>query len=501
MNFFKNIAEQARTIWRQSSAASRAGLVAVALLCLAVVIGVGVWSSRPDYVALASNLDPAQSSAVVAKLESQGIEFKLDFSGSTVLVASHDLSKARLAAGDLIAPDARAESDFESSFLEDPSLSEYKLLRRQEASLARTVMKIQGVHSATVHLAQAEPTPFVREQAPSTASVIVELRPGATFTAQQAAGVQQLVAGAVAGLTPQSVVVSDNRGRVLSADVASAGNDIAGQFELRRSLEAELGAKAEVMLAQMLGPGKAIVRVTADIDFTRTRRTETNFDPDQQVKRSEFIKTTSRKEAGSDAPNSVNDEPAAVRRTPVDENEEESTSEFETAKTESEVDESGGKVTRLTIAATVDLSEAKSSDGGAVSKEDVEALIKHAVGFDDQERNDKITVVTTTLPGLGEQVEPAVAGAQEWARYNQLARNASLGVAGLIALVLGWLALRRMKPGEPQAEAIAAATQRAERTQELRERTRQRPDTAAEVIAAWLEETQATNPAPRARAA
>ena len=68
MNFFKNLYEQLRSVWRQSGAAGRVGLVAATALCVAVVIGVGIWSSQPDYVALASNLEPAQSSAIVAKL-------------------------------------------------------------------------------------------------------------------------------------------------------------------------------------------------------------------------------------------------------------------------------------------------------------------------------------------------------------------------------------------------------------------------------------------------
>jgi flagellar M-ring protein FliF len=507
MNFFKNLYEQLRSVWRQSGAAGRVGLVAATLLCVAVVVGVGIWSSRPNFVALASNLDPAQSSAIVAKLEAQGIEYKLDFAGSTVLVSSHELSKARLAAGDLIAPDAGGEGDLETSFLEDPSMSEYKLLRKQEASLVRTISKFQGVASATVHLATAEPTPFVREQSPSTASVVLELRPGATFTAQQAAGVQQLVAGAVAGLLPQHVVVSDTRGRVLSIDASAAGSDIASQFELRRGLEAELGAKAEFMLAQMLGPGKALVRVTADIDFTRIKRTETTFDPDQQVKKTEFIKTTSRKggDAATGGPagtsSNLTDTPASARSIPVDVNEEESTSEYDTSKSESETDQAGGKVTRLTIAATVDIGEAKRPDGTAITKEDVEALIKHAVGYDDQERQDKITVVTTSLPGMVVEEDPTVADAQQWSRYNEIARNASLGVAGVIAFVLGWLALKRMRPAAPQDDAVARAAERAGRAAELSNRARQRPDAAAEVIAAWLEETEAHTPLRTARAA
>ena len=41
----------------------------------------------------------------------------------------------------------------------------------------------------------------------------------------------------------------------------------------------------------VVGPGRALVRVTADIDFKRHRKTEETYNPDGRVQKKESIRT------------------------------------------------------------------------------------------------------------------------------------------------------------------------------------------------------------------
>ena len=97
-----------------------------------------------------------------------------------------------------------------------------------------------------------------------------------------------LVANAVEGLQANQVTVVDNRGNVLSENMEN--DSIVGltatQLAARRNLEQYLSKKAEGMLEAVLGPGQAVVRVSAEINLDSLSRTEEKFDPDGQVARS-----------------------------------------------------------------------------------------------------------------------------------------------------------------------------------------------------------------------
>lgn len=108
----------------------------------------------------------------------------------------------------------------------------------------------------------------MREQKPTTASVMLKLKPGATLNRSMSAGIVALVSRSVEGLTPDQVTLVDTNGHILSDQHGSeVGATASSQLDYRRELETYLASKAEDMLAQLLGQGRAVVRVTADVNF------------------------------------------------------------------------------------------------------------------------------------------------------------------------------------------------------------------------------------------
>ena len=59
---------------------------------------------------------------------------------------------------------------------------------------------------------------------------------------------------------------------------------------------------------------------------------------------------------------------------------------------------------------------------------------------------DEIEVLITTLAGIGAVDVPTAAPLMDLAPYSDLIRTASLGLGALVALVLGFLILRRLRP-------------------------------------------------------
>lgn len=499
MNFLNASLAQLRTTWQRYDARQRMTLSVVVLLGLAAVIGVGMWSSQSEFVPLANRLGPTDAAELISRLQSAGIEYQLSFSGSELLVPKQDWNRAKLAAGDLVNPLQSPTDEISSGIFEDPVQAQYRLSRAQEAAIARSIMRVQGVANATVHVSKPESSPFVRDQKPTTASVILELKPGVQFDRQQSAGIVSMVAHAVAGLNPNDITVMDTRGRILSEQQSPLGSDIARQFEYQRHLETELASKAETMLAQLLGPGKAVVRVAAEIDFTQTTRSETTYDPDAKVKASERITTSNSTEApaavsSGSTSNVLPSMPDVSSPEPKASTEETIETEYLNTKFENTITEAPGRIQRLTISAAVDIPQTDSADASAapaLTKEQVEGVIKQAVGFS-LTRDDAIEVVVGPLAGM-DSFDPAlVAGPSVWSQYEGLVRNASLGIASLVLLVIALLTLKKMKPvvvAQPSGAGFTPETAR--RLNSLAQQVEDDPRAIASVLEAWLGEAAA----------
>jgi flagellar M-ring protein FliF len=184
---------------------------------------------------------------------------------------------------------------------------------------------------------------------------------------------------------------------------------------------------------------------------------------------------------------------------PLTEKEEENETEYETPQTIDKIDEALGTIKRLTVAVVVDLS-AQAAAGpnaqapAAVTKEQIESIVKQAVGFDDQ-RNDKIEVLPAKLVGIPVEDPTEVAGAPFWERYSPLIRNASLGLSSLVALVLGLLILRRLRPVPAPATSVAAPqAERARQIAGLATQASANPEVVARIIRAWLKQSAGSEP-------
>jgi flagellar M-ring protein FliF len=495
MDLFNKLFSQLRALWNRWSVGQRAGMV-VALLASAATVGsVGFWASQPQYVFLSDRLGPQEAAEAVSVLQAAGIRYQLNYSGSAVSVPQADLNRARLALKDVLTAPAQDGSDLTEGIWSDPALHQARMTRQLEQRLARSISQISAVRNATVHLTPGQSTPFLRDRVAAKASVILELQPQATFTSADARAVVSLVAHSVESLDPENVSVLDTTGRLLSAS-QGVDADVTGQLSYRSRIEGDLAAKAETILTQMLGPGRAVVRVTADIDFTETQRKEIKYDPELKVKVSETIHSESHsgggKSSGGAAGASTNIDPLAFKAgggsgaTKTESN----TTTFENAKTEDTVREAPGRIKRLTIAAVVQLPDAAAAGSNGqsappIQQAQVEKIIKQAVGFDSA-RQDEIEVLVAPLAGNMDLQAPPVA-APGWEQYESLLRNVSLGLASLVALGLGLMVIRRMKPivVETESKDVLPA-ESILKLAEIAQQARENPEAVATVIRSWL---------------
>lgn len=509
MQFLRQLYEQLRAIYQGMSRPRRIFLLTLTGLCLTAIVVVGLLAFQTDYQVLYSGLTAEDAGAITAKLQGQNVPFRLSANGTTILVPAERVAQLRL---DLAAEGVPSKGKGFEIFDEmnvgmTPFLQHVNLDRALQAELARTIMQVEPVVQARVHLVRPEPTPFVREQKPATASIVLKLKPGAVLSRTTAQGIVALVSRSVEGLAPEHVTLVDTAGHVLSDTHGDTPAPVTTQMEYRRELETYLSSRAEDMLAQVLGPGRAVVRVTAEVNVQHQRTKKESYDPEQRVLIKETV-TSVKAQTGAPAksgtagatsnlPNKTTTPPATGQHH-SNNNEENTESEWRATKIEQEMEEGRSNVERLTVAALLDLSRPEGAEGAGLSLAQAEDIIKQAVGFKKGRDEIKVNDVKLASGATLESVEAEYQQAQRMRWYLSLARNVSLGVTALVGLLIGLLYYRRLRP---KGQDPSPATQGTTEEDALAELLREDPQRLAKVLSRWLDEAETPAEQPAARAA
>ncbi|HEB85003.1 MAG TPA: flagellar M-ring protein FliF, partial [Bacteroidetes bacterium] len=284
------VGEQFSTVFKRFTFGQKLTIILVLLIAAGGIFGIVNWASRPDFVPLFSNLPPEDAGKIVDWLSENKIPYKLEQGGGRILVPREVVynSRIRLAEEGLPSQRAKGYEIFDETNL---GMSEFvqkiNFRRALEGELARTIMDLDEVDEARVHIVIPEPALFREKENPATASVVLKLR--GSLNSQQVAGVSHLISSAVEGLDTENVTIIDTRGNILSdyRDREPLMALSATQIQLKESVEKSLTEKVETMLSRLLGPTKSIVRVSVDLDFTHSEVTSEQYDPELTAIRSE----------------------------------------------------------------------------------------------------------------------------------------------------------------------------------------------------------------------
>ena len=288
----KLFAQSLLDLWKQLGLNQRVSLVVAAVAVLGGLAGVVLWSQRPDYQLLYARLGEKDSAAVIGYLEAQNIPHQVGAGGSSVMVPADRVYKIRmdLAGKGLPSGDGVGFEIFDKGqFGLSDFVQRTNYLRAVQGELARTITQLQGVRSARIMIVQPENRLLLTEAGiKSTASVFVDVG-GGRLEIDQVNAIRHLVANAVQGLAPDQVAVIDNRGHTLSEELKQDPTlgSASSQMRYRQQVEDYLSKKVETMLAAVIGPGNAVVRVSAEIDTESTTQTSEKYDPEGQVVRTQ----------------------------------------------------------------------------------------------------------------------------------------------------------------------------------------------------------------------
>lgn len=534
----RTVLSQLTAFWARLPTAKRIALVTLTLGTLAATIFVATLGNRPSFAYLYTELGTEDAAAIVEKLKTQQVPHKIESGGTAILVPEERVAALRLelAGGGLPRGGSVGFEIFDQARIGATEFEQQVNLRRAlEGELSRSVMTIEGVKSARVHLVLPERRLFAGRSESASASVVVRLGNSAAFGRREVASVVHLVSAAVPGLAKDRVSVVSTEGVTLhrpSAD-AAGGIDTDAHTEHARQLASQYERDVLGQLERVVGPGNADVKVNLNLDISTKEKTEELYEPSKTALRSEH---KVEELAGGEDPGvagvpgartnlpDARAEGAAAEGTPAAGGgslRRSHTRNWEVERVTQKTSTPAGDIRQLSVAVLLNGRwEARGEKSVFVPRhpdevKQLEEVVKRAVGFNAQ-RGDSVLVQAAKFSRLE---EPPTPEEPKWVSMSRKWGPAALGalaLVGVLSVVLVWRTKARkqarlaalMKPavaGELSAPAAELATpaQLAAMQQLSLEQVRQEalelaakdPASAAVVLRQWLSPS-AANAAP-----
>lgn len=418
-------------------------MITLAVLLLGTIAGIITlisWSSQPDFMPLYSRLSAEDASEVVAVLKEQKTPYKLSHDGGTIQIPGGQIYDVRLA---LAAQGLPRGSGVGFEVFDNTKLGMTEFVqninyqRALQGELSRTINGLGEVESSRVHIVMSRESLFIEEEEPATASVILKIRHGRWLSEDQIQGIVYLVSSSVPRLAPQNVTIVDQSGKLLAGnqDEPNVAKLSADHLEFQQRKEKMLEKQVTTMLEQVLGKGKAIVRVACDLDFVQQEKTEELYLPENHVVRSEQVssESTSNSDAGPQgvpglASNINRGNAGVTQNTSANGFEKkDQTRNFEIGKLISHHIMPTGQLKQLSVAVVVDGTyETVTVGKGDKAREKVnyiartegematlENIVKRAVNFD-QARGDQVEVANIPFNTEKEDLDMEARGVGKW---------------------------------------------------------------------------------------
>ena len=461
------------------------------LMALMLLLFVAVYSAvnTPNYRPIVAGMTEADQQAAFDALKAGDFKPVLDSASGQITVPAKRYHEARIylaskglpKTGQVGLDSLKDQSSMTTSqFMEQ---ARYNAAIEQE--LVRSILQIDSISAARVHLALAKQSAFVRDRTPPKASVVVTPQPGRAMTPSQVQAVVHLVASSVPLLTPDNVSVVDNMGKLITDSSNDAALGLtAAQTQHKQKMEEMYRLRINQILMPIAGESNVTSQVNLSLDFSQTEVTTEDYDTREKgpKTRSEVLSEdrSTIKDAGGVPGALSNTPPVAPSATPVtaagapkssDERNNvtaRSTRNYELDRSVRHVKSATGTVERLSVAVVIKerapLVQPKDDKGVAPEPqpnpykpeeiERMQSLVRSVVGFNEA-RGDVITVIPARF-----EPEPVIDLSVPWYKDEAIMDQIKSGVLGLLFVVFLLLVVRPAVMhmlGREQAEKDAAA--------------------------------------------
>jgi flagellar M-ring protein FliF len=494
---------QIRKLWGQLGGNQRVSLVLAMLAVVGGMTALFLWARKPSMQLLYGRLAQKDADEVVAAVQAASVPYELGAGGNSIYVPAGEVHKLRMQLAGKGIPSGEGIG-FEVFDRPNFGISDFvqrtNYVRAIQGELARTISQLSGVRSARVLIVMPENRLlFTDAKAKPTASIFVE----GNLSTEGVNSIRSLVANSVEGLRMDDVSVIDHRGNVLSESLRDDPQlgAASGQIKMRKSVESYFTQKVETMLAKVVGPGNAVVRVSAELDGETTTRTEEKYDPEGQVIRSdtstEDSTTTTESSGTAGAVGATANLPGATGAQPggkpggknSEQVRKNKTLNYDINRTTLNSTRAAGSISRLTASVVV---AAKAQPRQPAELESLRRMVVNALGIKAPEK--ELAAMVTVEEAAFETTPVEKPGFAEVALgHADLIKNAFaiLAAAGLIGFF--FRTLKRAKPDQIPIELLKSGSEGTASLpvsgitpQLLNEMIQQKPENISAALKNWM---------------
>ncbi|MTW12728.1 flagellar M-ring protein FliF [Pseudoduganella eburnea] len=433
-------------------------LLAVGVTALVLMV---LWKDQSAYKPVFGQREKVATADMMNVLDAEKIPYRIHPETGQVLVPEGRLGQVRMT---LAAKGVTAQlpSGLELMDKNDPLgvsqfVQDVRFRRGLEGELAQSIMTLDAIAHARVHLSIAKSTSFVSSDGEkSSASVVIATKPGRTLAPEHIAAIVNMVAGSVASLSPARVSLVDQSGNLLSShvdlseafDASTAGNENARhqQDEIRNNIHGLLGP--------IVGENNFRVSVTADVDNDKVEETVEKYGADPKVTSEAMREEQDRNRIAMGVPGTLSNRPppqqaadataaagaaapGAAGQLPEGTNRKNATTrQFAYDRSITSTKRARGRLVRQNVAVVLAQAAAPFPKTGWSPAEiaNIDKVLRSGLGIN-EERGDKLVVSAMNFP-------PKVAETPWWQERDTVVDSASwLGYA--VALLLAYLLLAR----------------------------------------------------------
>ena len=439
-------------------------LVPIVVLAIGItaMVTMYAWRDQANYKPVFGAREKVAVTDMMATLDAEHIPYRLHPDSGQVLVPDAMLGKVRM----LLASKgvtAQLPAGLELMDKNDPLgvsqfVQDVRFRRGLEGELAQSIMTMDAIASARVHLSIAKSTSFVASDGDkSSASIVVALKPGRTLAPEQIAAVINMVSGSVASLAPTRVSLVDQGGNLLSShidladgfDASAAGNEGAKRFqdEIRRNVTGLLGP--------VIGEDNFKLSVTAAVNNDRVDETLEKYGEAPKVTSEAMREEQERNRTVAGVPGSLsNRPPAAAVPAPADAagnapadgapkpaddgtaRKNATTRQYAYDRSITQIKRSRGRLEKLSVAVVLNSAAAPDPKTGWTPAElgNIEKMLRSGLGINAQ-RGDSLSLTALAFPA-----KPPVA---QWWEERDTVVDFSSWLLYALGAVLGYFLILR----------------------------------------------------------
>ena len=321
-------------------------------------------------------------------------------------------------------------------------------MRAIQGELSRTIMMIDGITNAKVHIVSPKQSLFLEEKSEATAAVYLKTKRGSELDKKSIRGIVTLVSRSVEGLKASNVTLIDGEGKMLT-EIESEDPSSKMTKEMmtyKRQVEKQYEENIRGIVGRVVGGDRVEVKVDAIVDFTQESQTISDVDPERVVAISRETQGFSLNGSGlnpTGIPGSKSNVPGEQEQTSANQSSTQNKKDseivnFEIGKKVSQKTLPVGRIQRLSAAVLVDGKQEYPTDGTRPSFDprsepeikQIEELVRSAIGFDEK-RSDIVTVRNMMFQLDPTQMEGIKEEKKETREY-----ISSIGISSAIALAL-----------------------------------------------------------------